>query len=284
MPRLMGKQLRAAVNVATVENKRHRHLVCFSRSLAKIAIAVALICSPFLSPERELRADPIQGEGDQFLDLMFPASSPWAERPIVKWDHRPHGVIIVEGDLSVAERDSVKQAIQGVEANAPVADLQYIETAAPSDKLAAAALATDFTIIFGSHAIEESRGAYRAVLVSVLQSNVDPDLVVDDVIGQGQPAFSKYRFDIPTGRLNQFVTFADGNGDPYRMSHIAYLAILTSLSPSVVYSGSLPGLISRKDAEATVTRLGYSYLRFLYSNHVPMGSHIDDVRKSLSEQ
>jgi hypothetical protein len=213
----------------------------------------------------------------EIADLVFPAGTDWQNVPVVKWDHKPNGLIVVSGNISSQEMATIKTSLDALKTKADIADIAIVTAPIVSSDLLKRTDAANFTIVFGPQAIQDSLAGLRPLLSSAVPDDVTAEAAAGEAIQGRKPAFSKFRFDPATGLLKKSVTFADTNGNAVRVQGILTLALLYSLSPSVLESQAGQLLLFKDPGGLLIGDQGYKYLKLLYSPTVPVGTRAGDL-------
>jgi hypothetical protein len=244
--------------------------------LAKLAMIMT--CAGLLVSSSH--ADSLSSE--QLGDLMFPTGTHWQDVPVVKWGERPVGLVILRGILSDQEMANIRTSLDTFRRNTGVASITTVSVPFPQDLIERAESA-DFTIVFGPKGISDSLADFKSLLESALPDGTTAEMAASEAILDQKPAFSKFRFDPTTGVIQKSVTFADTNGDARRVQGIITLALLYSLSPSVLESQTVQILMHKESNGLVIGDLGYKYLNLLYGPKVPVGTLHSDILKLLNE-
>ena len=249
------------------------------RCRALLAILFAFVC--FLSTSLVAHADSA-ADANRLLDLIFPPGTEWASFPVVKWDHRPSVDIVFEPSVSKGEIDSIRDVVQALNTNAPIANFS-IEQVGGSESLGLErAKAAELVVIVGAHAIEKAAGPYKEILLDVVPTEQDAETAVSAAVANQQPGLTRYRFDYSDGKLRRAVTFIDANGSPGRLGGVLSVSLLFSFAPSLASSPPPMLLLQRTNTgHKSISPVGYDFLRLLYSSKIPPGIGRDALQDQL---
>ena len=233
-------------------------------------------CAPAAAQSRD------QFDNEQLLDLMFPATTSWETLPIAKWPRAPSVLVVIESDLSRREASRVRATARSFEAKTNLIRLTFLDTPTEQEVFGYAQK-SDITIIVGSDSIKAASRSYRDVLLLALPLSEDPDTAVAETIAHNRPALSKLKLDYASGAVVRVVTFVQSGPVRPDIAMAVSFGLLSALSPSFPAASqvSLEDVFTNSGDGVALTPAAISYLGYLYSSRVPMGSTRDKQRQII---
>ncbi|MDQ7250164.1 hypothetical protein [Dongia sedimenti] len=233
---------------------------------------------------RDARAEPpeviiSQLGAERIVELMFPAGTPFEKAPVVKWDHEPRVLALIEDNVDETKRTEFREELAKLRdrLRLRVVDVEVLKEGEFPERWTP----DDIVIVLGQQTVERAGGRYSSLLASAVDSPDDAaDIAVDAMVAKA-PAVHRTKVPFQTGRMVRVVALIRvGEGVPDSRPLLSTI-LYTSLCPSVGIHGRDPRLFRAGALGAELTEEAFSYYDFLYGEAAPPEMRKEKLQRLL---
>jgi hypothetical protein len=255
--------------------------MAFRRALGMGLVLIVAACGPCSTDKDGGRSFIADVGAERVLELMFPQGTPFAEVPVLKWDHHPTILVLTEDGVPELTRAQVDRELQQLKDRLPIASLKQVQLRENAPDLPSEVSASDIVLVIGNHAIDASRARYWPILRSAMDSDVEALEVASQAVANKEPVIQRFKVPFATGivqRVVAMIRVKDNAIDSLpRISGVVY----SSLCPSIGIHGRDKRLFGDDPLGPRITEEGYRYADLLYSDFVPTGLMRAELAKKI---
>ncbi len=252
--------------------------------LSTCLVLVVAACGPDQAVDQDTAGTFLADVGaERVVELVFPDETPFAQAPVLKWDHLPTVLVLIEDNVSEDVRTQLDTELQELERRLPLKSLVKKQIPDAATDLPSDALKTDIVLVIGHRAIESSSGKYWPILRSAMESDDEAGQVSVQAVTGEEPVIQRFKVPFATGIMQRVVAMirvrvrGKAADSTPRISGVLFSA----LCPSIGIHGRDKRIFGDSQLGPRATEEAYRYVNFLYSDFIPIGMTRTELAKKI---